>query len=141
MHNLPRVPVPVDSVEALLSNHAKVIAKKAAIVAVNVDTDEADTITYGQLNVLVHRAAAWLSSLGIKQGDRFAILMHNTPEVLILELAGAIIGAATVPLDFKRDTIERKLFKLQDTGAKALFIKNEGETSHERMFGRVFHDY
>ncbi len=133
MHNLPRAPVPVDSVEALLSNHAKAFADKAAIVAVNVDTDEADTISYGQLNVLVRRAAAWLSSLGIKRGDRFAILMHNTPEVLILELAGAMIGAATVPLDFKRDTIERKLFKLKDTGAKALFIKYEGEPPTDEL--------
>jgi len=127
MHNLPRVPVPVDSVEELLASHAKAFAQKAAIIAVNVDTDEADTISYGQLAPLVRRAAAWLSSLGIKRGDRFAILMHNAPEVIILELAGAIIGATTVPLDFKRDTPERKLFKLKDTSAKVLFIKYEKE--------------
>lgn len=127
MHNLPRIPVPVESVEELLTSHAGKFSRKAAIVAVNVDTGGADVISYGQLNTLVHRAAAWLSSMGIKRGDRFAILMHNAPEVLILELAGAIIGAATVPLDFKRDTPERKLFKLKDTHAKALFIKYEKE--------------
>lgn len=127
MANLPRVPVPVDSVEELLASHAEAFTDKAAIVAVNVDTDEADAISYGQLTPLVRRAAAWLSSLGIKRGDRFAILMHNAPEVIILELAGAIIGATTVPLDFKRDTPDRKLFKLKDTNAKALFIKYEKE--------------
>lgn len=127
MANLPRVPVPVDSVEELLASHAEAFTDKAAIVAVNVDTDEADAISYGQLTPLVRRAAAWLSSLGIKRGDRFAILMHNAPEVIILELAGAIIGATTVPLDFKRDTLDRKLFKLKDTNAKALFIKYEKE--------------
>ena len=133
MHNLPRVPVPVDSVEELLASHAKAFAQKAAIIAVNVDTDEADTISYGQLAHLVRRAVTWLSSLGIKRGDRFAILMHNAPEVIILELAGAIIGATTVPLDFKRDTPERKLFKLKDTNAKVLFVKYEKETPSDPL--------
>lgn len=127
MHNLPRVPVPIKSVEELLTSHAGKFSEKAAIIAVNVDTGEKDVISYRQLNVLVHRASAWLSSMGIKRGDRLAILMHNAPEVIILELAGAIIGATTVPLDFKRDTLPRKLFKLKDTHAKALFIKYEGE--------------
>ncbi len=131
MDKLPRVPIPVPSVEELLTRHAKHIPDKAAIIAVNVDTDERDSISYGQLALLVRRAASWLMSLGINRGDRLAILMHNAPEVLILELAGAMIGAATVPLDFKRDTIDRKIYKLKDTAAKALFIKNEGTSSEE----------
>ena len=133
MHNLPRIPIPVDSVVDLLASHAKEFSQKTAIVAVNVDTDEANTISYAQLAPLVRQAAAWLSSLGIKRGDRFAILMHNVPEVLILELAGAIIGATTVPLDFKRDTPDRKLFKLKDANAKALFIKYEGEPPTDKL--------
>ena len=133
MHNLPRIPIPVDSVVDLLASHAKEFSQKTAIVAVNVDTDEANTISYAQLDFLVRQAASWLSSLGIKRGDRFAMLMHNTPEVIILELAGAIIGATTVPLDFKRDTPDRKLFKLKDTNAKALFIKYEGEPPTDKL--------
>lgn len=133
MHNLPRIPIPIDSVVDLLASHAKEFSQKTAIVAVNVDTDEANTISYAQLDFLVRRAASWLSSLGIKRGDRLAILMHNTPEVIILELAGAIIGAATVPLDFKRDTPDRKLFKLKDTNTKALFIKYEGEPPTDKL--------
>ena len=133
MHNLPRIPIPVDSVVDLLASHAKEFSQKTAIVAVNVDTDEANTISYAQLDFLVRQAASWLSSLGIKRGDRFAILMTNAPEVIILELAGAIIGATTVPLDFKRDTPDRKLFKLKDTNAKALFIKYEGEPPTDKL--------
>lgn len=141
MTDLPRVPVPVDCVEALLTSHAKAFADKAAIVAVNVDSDEEDTISYGQLAPLVRRAASWLSSFGIKRGDRFAILMHNAPEVIILELAGAIIGATTVPLDFKRDTPDRKLFKLKDTNAKALFIKYEGEPPTDKLLDLVIRSW
>ncbi len=132
MNDLPRVRLPVNSVEELLASHAGTYADKAALIAVHVDTDEINTISYRELNILVGRAAAWLSSLGIKRGDRFAILMPNAPEVIILELAGAIIGAATVPLDSKRDTIERKLFKLKDTGAKAILIKQEEKSAEER---------
>lgn len=133
MNDLPRIPVPVHSVEELLNSHARTFPDKPAVIAVNVDTDETSTLSYSTLSALVRKAAAWLVSLGIKRGDRFAILMHNTPEVIILELAGAIIGAATVPLDFKRDTPERKLFKLKDTNAKALFIKYEGEPTTDKL--------
>ncbi|OGG28531.1 hypothetical protein A2971_03530 [Candidatus Gottesmanbacteria bacterium RIFCSPLOWO2_01_FULL_46_21] len=109
------------SVEGLLRSHAK--SSKEAIVAVDPDTDKHLSITYQQLVLLVRRTASYLTALGITKGDRFAILMPNAPEVLIFELAGALLGATTVPLDFKRDTLERKIFKLQDTQSKALFIK------------------
>lgn len=125
MNDLPRVPIPVHSVEELVRLHAKKAPDKAAIIAVNVDTEEAETVSYAQLEAFVRRTATWLSSLGINRGDRFAVLMHNAPEVLILELAGALIGAATVPLDVKRDTPERMAFKLKDTNAKRLFVKGE----------------
>lgn len=133
IETLPRIPLPVDSVEQLLTSHAGTFSRKAAIVAVDVDTGGADVISYGQLDTLVRRAATWLSSMEINRGDRFAILMQNTPEVLILELAGAMIGAATVPLDIKRDTQERKLFKLKDTRAKALFIKYEKDPPTDKL--------
>lgn len=125
MNDLPRATIPVDSVEELLDRHALALPDKPAIIAANVDTDETSTLSYSTLSVLVRKAAAWLASLGLSRGDRFAILMHNAPEVIILELAGALIGAATVPLDSKRDTPERKRFKLTDTGAKALFIRED----------------
>lgn len=125
MHDLPRVRLPVDSVEELLALHADKNAQKTAIIAVDVDTSQTTTISYHKLYTLIHRAAVWLTALGIARGDRLAILMPNTPEVIILELAGALIGAATVPLDAKKDTPDRKIYKLKDTGAKLLLIKTD----------------
>ncbi|MBI4062512.1 acyl--CoA ligase [Candidatus Gottesmanbacteria bacterium] len=115
--------VNIVSVEELLSAHAK--SRKDAIVAVDPDTNDSFIISYSHLVILAKRTASYLAALGIRKGDRFAILMHNAPEVLIFELAGALLGATTVPLDFKRDTLDRKIFKLQDTGSKALFVKLE----------------
>ncbi|MBI3576716.1 acyl--CoA ligase [Candidatus Gottesmanbacteria bacterium] len=116
----------IPSLDELLIHHAQTYGSKEAIIAVDPDSDAVETITYKDLAVLVARTAYLLAGQGIKPGDRFAILMHNTPEVLLFELAGASMGATTVPLDFKRDTLERKLFKLKDTNARALFVKYEG---------------
>ncbi len=131
MDDLPRIPFPYHSVAELLKSHAQQHGDKPAIIAVNVDTLEGDTISYQQLYSLAASAASWLTAIGIRRGQRFAILMPNTPEVLILELAGALIGASTVPLDAKRDTIDRKLFKLTDTDAKALFVRQETNFSND----------
>lgn len=134
MSDLPRVPIPVDCVEELLARHVRYTPNKPAVIAVNVDTNETDTLSYSTLSLLVHKAAVWLVSLGIKRGDRFAILMHNEPEVIILELAGSLIGAATVPLDVKRDTPERMAFKLNDTRAKVLLVKGEARYPQSRDY-------
>lgn len=139
MNDLPRVPIPVDCVEELLDRHARSFPNKPAIIAVNVDTNQTDTLSYSTLSLLVRKAATWLASLGIKRGDRFAILMHNTPEVIILELAGSLIGAASVPLDVKRDTPERMAFKLKDTNAKGLFVK--GETDYPTVPNLIVHTW
>ncbi len=120
------------SVDDILTRHARELQEKTFIVYVDPDSEDVRTITYKQLNNYVKKTALYLTDLGITTGDRFATLMQNTPEVLIFELAGAIIGAATVPLDIKRDTVDRKIFKLADTTAKALFIKTEDSSNmHE----------
>ncbi|OGG30538.1 hypothetical protein A2973_02545 [Candidatus Gottesmanbacteria bacterium RIFCSPLOWO2_01_FULL_49_10] len=111
--------------EEQLAKHARERGEKDAIIAIDPDTDTSIAISYRQLNDVVGAIATYLVTLGMKKGDRFAILMHNAPEVLLFELAGALLGIATVPLDFNRDTLDRKVFKLKDTGARALFIKSE----------------
>ncbi|KKS87309.1 MAG: AMP-dependent synthetase and ligase [Candidatus Gottesmanbacteria bacterium GW2011_GWB1_43_11] len=127
---------PVKSVFTLLQNHARDLTNHIALSAVNVDTGERTQLTFQQLLNRVVQAAHYLQALGIKKGDRFAILMSNTLEVLILELAGGVISAATVPLDAKRDTFERKLYKLQDTKSQVLFIKAETATAEIQNLAR-----
>lgn len=116
---------PVISVYQMLANHALTFRAKPALVSVNVDTSERSQLSYKDLFEKVIQTARFLTSQGIGKNDRFAILMHNTPEIIILELAAGIIGAACVPLDTKRDTLERKLFKLKDTKAKLLLVKDD----------------
>ncbi|MBI4036230.1 acyl--CoA ligase [Candidatus Daviesbacteria bacterium] len=123
----------LQSIGQLLENHAQRFADKQAIIAASVDSDKEQIISYKKLYKLVAQTASFLTNLGIKKGDRYAILMNNTPEVLLFELAGALIGATTVPLDSKRDTLERKVFKLKDTSSKALFIKLEEDNKQAEL--------
>src|SRR5579864_9631671 len=56
------------------------------------------TITYGQLDRLSDAFAAALSALGVKRGDRVALLLPNCPQFLIAEFGGWKIGAIMAPL-------------------------------------------
>ncbi|HEX7562136.1 MAG TPA: AMP-binding protein, partial [Bradyrhizobium sp.] len=58
-------------------------------------------ITYGQLLDRVQRAAAMLAGLGLRRGDRVALLSHNRPEYFEVELAAANLGVITACLNWR----------------------------------------
>ncbi len=120
---LPRAPLKINSVWQLLESNSLFYKDREAIITYDPGTNLSETISHEDLFHLVQKVASYLSFLGLKKGDRQAILMHNAVEVLLFELAGAVSGVATVPLDHKRDLLERKIFKLYDTKTKALFVK------------------
>ena len=128
----PKAPIDFASVSELLKRNTSKYPEKAAVVTVNPHTLESVAINHRELKDLVFKTANWLLNLGVAKNDRFAILMHNTAEILIFELAGSLIGATTVPLDSKRDTLERTLFKIEQTGAKVLF-ETVGDESREDL--------
>lgn len=121
---LPGAPLDISSILELLERNAQKYPKKEAVISVDPHTLKFSILTHPDLKNLSLQTATLLSNLGIKKGDKFAILMHNCAEVLLFELAGALIGATTVPLDLKRDTPERINYKLQETKAKILFTKS-----------------
>jgi len=77
-------------------------------------------VNYGDHNALVRRVAASFVHLGIRHGDRVAILSANNVEWVVLWWAAAAIGAVAVPLNawWKTEELE---FGLRDSGAKLLF--------------------
>jgi acyl-CoA synthetase (AMP-forming)/AMP-acid ligase II len=69
---------------------------------------------------------------------------------LVLELACGLLGASSVPIDVKRDTPERKEFKLKDSNAKVFFadegellkeIENSSSQSFVSSFGALDDEY
>lgn len=62
---------------------------------------EDNQITYKELNDNVNRIAHCLQDMGLKKGDRIAVLLLNCPEFLEVYFAAAKLGAIFVPLNFR----------------------------------------
>ena len=67
-----------------------------------------DTWSYGELLEIIDRLALALRGLGLKQGDRLAILSENRPEYTMLQLACARIGAIAACLNWRLANEELK---------------------------------
>jgi long-chain acyl-CoA synthetase len=57
------------------------------------------TLTYGELEALSDACAAALAELGVKGGDRLALLLPNCPQFLIVEIGAWKLGAIAAPLN------------------------------------------
>lgn len=57
--------------------------------------------SYAQLWARTCRLASSLSAIGVKPGDRVALLMQNSARYLELYQAAALMGVAVVPLNFR----------------------------------------
>lgn len=76
-------------------------------------------ITYAALDILVTRFANALSGLGVKQGDRVALMLPNVPQMVIGYFGALRIGAIVVPTNPLY--LERELeVQLVDSGAETL---------------------
>src|SRR5258708_22960201 len=77
----------------------------------------------GALGRLSDAFAAALLSLGIRKGDRFAVLLPNCPQFLIAELGAWKAGAVLVPLNpiYGEEELARPLLA---TGAEVLLTLN-----------------
>jgi long-chain acyl-CoA synthetase len=56
-------------------------------------------LTYGELEQLSDACGAALAALGVRRGDRVALLLPNCPQFLIAELGAWKIGAIVAPLN------------------------------------------
>jgi long-chain acyl-CoA synthetase len=62
-----------------------------------------------------------LKLLGVKKGDRVAILSENRPEWAVADFASLAIGAITVPV-YSTLTTDQTAYLLRDSGAKVAFV-------------------
>jgi len=76
-----------------VETHALRAPEKTAIVAAG------ERISYGELLERVNRLACALNGLGLKRGDRLALLMHNCPEFIVSFYAAMKLGLITVSLN------------------------------------------
>jgi O-succinylbenzoate-CoA ligase len=81
-------------------------------------------MNYAEMNALANRCANVLTSLGIGEGDRVALLMGNSVEFCCLFYGAAKIGAVAVPLNTRLAAPEVD-FILSDSGSEVVIY---GET-------------
>jgi long-chain acyl-CoA synthetase len=65
-----------------------------------------------------------LQELGIRKGDRVAILSENRPEWSTADFAILLLGAVTVPV-YSTLTPEQTAYTLRDSGASIIFVSTE----------------
>ncbi len=79
-----------------------------------------ERITYRQLRDRAYRLANGLRALGVRKGDRVAVLLRNCTEWFDIFFAVAGLGAVMVPVNFLLKSKE-VAFIVNDSGASVLF--------------------
>lgn len=125
--------IPVDSVWRMLSDHAVNRPDKLAMIGVDVATGDERVLTYRDLFTCVVQCANYLHvEHGVREHTSFSFAYDNRAEVLILSLAGALLGASSVPLDTRRDVVARMEYKLGLAGASVFITHPRG--SHKEAW-------
>jgi malonyl-CoA/methylmalonyl-CoA synthetase len=78
-------------------------------------------LTYAAMLSETGRAAAWLRSIGIEQGDRAIVQAHKSPTAVILYLACLRAGVTFIPLNTAYQESEIAYF-LSDAGPRLLVV-------------------
>ena len=80
----------------------------------------------------VKRIAAGLAALGVKAGDRVAIISENRPEWSFVDLAILSLRAVNVPI-YTTQAVEQISYILENSGAKMLFVSGKKLWKHAEV--------
>jgi len=91
--------------------------------------DGTKRVTYSELNSMADALAAGLAQIGFKKGDRAAIYMKNSLELVLAFYALQKIGVIAVWINplYRQDAAG---FILENSEAKAVFIFDQWENNH-----------
>ena len=101
----------------LIAFHGKKRKNKVALLV-----DETK-ITYGEIKERADKLAAFLVDKGVKEGDKVALFLRNSPEFIYSIFAISKIGAILVPVNtFLKD--EELSYILKDSGSSVLIASS-----------------
>ena len=103
------------SIGDLLRRSAKRDPNKPALICGEV------TWTFAEMDAICNRLSRGLLGLGLKKGDRVAVLSRNSHAFAALRFAIARIGAVLVPINFMLNADEIN-FILKNSGARLLAV-------------------
>jgi long-chain acyl-CoA synthetase len=78
--------------------------------------------TYAEIRTLVHRCAAGLMNLGVKKGDRIALVAEGRKEWVVAELGILYAGGINVPISIKIDEPSELAFRLNHAGCRMIIV-------------------
>jgi long-chain acyl-CoA synthetase len=94
------------------------------------------TMTYGELETLSAKVAAWLQAQGLKKGDRVAIMMPNVLQYPVV--VSGILRAGMVVVNVNPLYTPRELeHQLNDAGASAIFVLENFATTVSAVIART----
>jgi acyl-CoA synthetase (AMP-forming)/AMP-acid ligase II len=105
-----------------LGQQLKMNAKKYPTTVALKDRDR--SYTYPETNQRVNRLAHRLLSLGLSKGDKVAVFMENSIEIVEIFLATAKTGLVIVPINFRLVAREVE-YIVDNSDAKAFFVDTE----------------
>ena len=88
-------------------------------------------ISHTEVADRVRHAARGLSSLGVRRGDRVAILSENRPEWAIADFACLTVGLTDVPI-YPTLPADQISYILKDSGTVAIFVSNKAQAEKIR---------
>ena len=109
------------------NNIGSVLTKRALLNGdreAYVDSQSGLRLTFSELNDRSNQIANVLLGLGVKKGDRVAIMMMNSAEFFESYFAIAKIGGVVVPLNWRLVADELE-FILKDSGSMTVVFGNE----------------
>jgi len=116
---------PAPDFETFMRRNVEAEPGRVACVHLEVEQDGRRELTYAQLFERAQKLAVALRARGLKDGDRFCLGMGNRLEALEGYLAAQLGRLVAVPFDLEKDPIERKLYKLRNSGARALLVADD----------------
>ena len=94
--------------------------------------------TYPQTNQRVNKLAHSLLSLGLSKGDKVAVLLENSIEIIEIYLATAKTGLVIVPINFRLVSGEVE-YIVDNSDAKAFIVHDQFVSTVEPIKARLTH--
>ncbi|MCH7640826.1 acyl--CoA ligase, partial [Patescibacteria group bacterium] len=123
---------PFKSFVQFLSEKAQRYKDKPAIIYEDFRLKKTIVISYEDFDTYTKILAQNLFlKMNLKSGASISFSLTNSPEIIFLNYAAWSTGLVSVPLDPRRDTIERKIFKLKLTKTKLLITHDDPQSKKD----------
>jgi long-chain acyl-CoA synthetase len=122
-----RVPLNADEPTTLIGIYEQVVRDYPKHDTLNYKQEDSwQSVSAAEMITRARNIAAGLHSLGVRKGDRVAILSESRLEWVLVDQGCVFLGAITVPI-YPTLTAPQVGYILKDCGARVVFVSNEAK--------------